>query len=79
MSFNSKITSSQPFPASLRALPDRALHVLNSKVHRAQDAEYLLGASEMETEFRKEELREEISRREALSATASYPALRIAT
>ncbi|KRF05110.1 hypothetical protein ASH00_11790 [Arthrobacter sp. Soil782] len=78
MSFNSKITSTQPFPESLRTLPDRALHVLNSKIHRAQDAEYLLGTPEMETEFRKEELREEISRREESTTAGPYPALRIA-
>lgn len=65
MSFCSTISPSDPFPEDLRQLDDSALHVLNSKVHRELDAEYLYGGAELETEFRKEELAEELNRRES--------------
>ena len=65
MSFTSTIDPTDPFPGDLRELDDCALHVLNSKVRRELDAEYLRGGAEMETEFRKEELTEELDRRES--------------
>lgn len=65
MSYNSRIHPTESFPANLRDLDDSALHALNSKVHRELDAEYLCGAPEPETEFRREELNEELDRRES--------------
>ncbi|WP_323960898.1 hypothetical protein GC088_04525 [Arthrobacter sp. JZ12] len=64
MSYTSKISPIDRFPADLRALDDCALHVLNSKVLRELDHEYRFGEPEPETEFRKEELDEELTRRE---------------
>lgn len=78
MSYNSKIDPTEPFPEDLSTLDDCALHVLNSKVHRELDAEYLHGGAEMETEFRRDELTEELNRRVAnghrrgLSGTVSH-------
>lgn len=66
MSYNSRIHPNESFPANLRDLDDSALHVLNSKVHRELDAEYLCGAPEPETEFRREELTEELDRRASI-------------
>lgn len=64
MTFNSTIDPTEPFPENLRDLDDCALHVLNSKVKRELNAEYLRGGAEMETEFRSEELAEELDRRD---------------
>lgn len=64
VSYNSRIHPTESFPADLRDLDDSALHVLNSKVLRELDAEYLYGGPEPETEFRREELTEELDRRE---------------
>lgn len=63
MSYFSRIDPTEPFPEDLRQLDDCALHVLNSKVQRELDAEYAVGFPEMETEFRKEEVTEELNRR----------------
>lgn len=69
MSFTSTIDPTDPFPDDLRELDDCALHVLNSKVRRELDAEYLRGGAEMETEFRQEELTQELDRRESNEQT----------
>lgn len=65
VSYNSKIHPTESFPANLRELDDSSLHALNSKVHRELDVEYLCGGPEPETEFRREELTEELDRRES--------------
>lgn len=64
MSFDSKIHPTDAFPDDLRELGDRELHALNSKVHRELDVEYLSGGAELETEFRRDEITEELNRRE---------------
>ncbi|WP_309069887.1 hypothetical protein [Arthrobacter sp.] len=75
MSYNSKIDPTEPFPEDLRLLDDCALHVLNSKVHRELDAEYAQGFPEMETEFRKEELAQELNRRASSAIAGKRPRL----
>ena len=64
MTYISRISPTDSFPEDLRVLDDQTLHVLNSKVLRELDAEYSYGGPEAETEFRKEELDEELTRRE---------------
>lgn len=66
MPYSSKIRPTDPFPEDLRSLDDTTLHVLNSKVLRQLDDEYLAGEPEAETEFRKEELDAELTRRDTV-------------
>ena len=62
---NSRLTPEEPFPEDLTGLRDEAVEVLHSKVHREIDAEYdELGELVPETEFRLEELTEELDRRD---------------
>lgn len=71
MTAKSFLSPEDPFPADVQALPDARLHVLNSLVHRQIEREYI-GASgpNPETEFRLEELRMELDRRESLAQPA---------
>ncbi len=62
---NSRLTPEEPFPEDLTGLRDEAVEVLHSKIHREIDAEYdELGELVPETEFRLEELTEELDRRD---------------
>ncbi|MGF9663594.1 hypothetical protein AAIH25_17190 [Arthrobacter crystallopoietes] len=79
MTTKSFLSPEDPFPADVQNLPDARLHVLNSLVHRQLEREYVeAGGPNPETEFRLEELRIELDRREAacgpaLSIPASSP------
>lgn len=60
------LTPSDPFPADLSKLTDTRLHILHSQVVRQLELEYLQqGIPETETEFRCEELRNELEARDA--------------
>ncbi|MBG6185255.1 hypothetical protein IWX65_003234 [Arthrobacter sp. CAN_A214] len=74
---NSRLTPAEPFPDDLAPLEVREVEVLNSKVLRELDYEYANdGVPAMETEFRHEELRDELDRRDDGNAapTAALPA-----
>ncbi|MBG6215624.1 hypothetical protein IWX75_000061 [Arthrobacter sp. CAN_A6] len=72
---NSRLTPAEPFPDDLAPLEVWEVEVLNSKVHRELDYEYAhAGGPAMETEFRHEELRDELDRRDDSDA-APTPAL----
>ncbi|MHA7263567.1 hypothetical protein ACX80W_10240 [Arthrobacter sp. TMN-37] len=61
----SRLTPEEPFPEDLTELKDESVEVLHSKIHREIDAEYdELGELVPETEFRLEELTEELDRRD---------------
>lgn len=65
MKDNSRLTPEEPFPDDLETLKDREVEVLNSKVHRQLDEEYVdEGGPDPETEFRKDELNEELDERD---------------
>lgn len=59
-----RIAPEDPFPEDLERLEDQDVEVLNSKVTRQLDTEYVEeGAPNLETEFRREEVNEELDRR----------------
>ena len=63
---NSRLSPADPFPEDLTELGLPEVEVLNSKVHRALAHEYIQdGEPSPETEFRQEELAEELDRRDA--------------
>lgn len=63
---NSRITPDEPFPADLARLRDQDVEVLNSKVHREIEHEYVTeGGIDPETAFRKDELADELDQRDA--------------
>lgn len=65
MNDKTRLTPEDPFPEDLDALADEDVEVLNSKVHRQIDEEYVEeGQPNPETEFRKEELDEELDERD---------------
>ena len=65
MNDKTRLTPEEPFPEDLDDLADGEVEVLNSKVHRQIDEEYLdEGQPHPETEFRKEELDEELDERD---------------
>ncbi len=65
MTNNSRLAPEDSFPDELHSLGDEAVEVLNSKVHRQLDAEYVdSGEPHPETEFRLDELTEELDRRD---------------
>lgn len=68
MDHNSRITPEELFPADLTILDDIEVEVLNSKVRRELDAEYLDSNPEPETEGRLEELTTELNRRDLVTA-----------
>ena len=80
MTNNSRLAPEDPFPDELHSLGDEAVEVLNSKVHRQLDAEYVdSGEPHPETEFRLVELTEELDRRDDDAASErANPALGLA-
>jgi hypothetical protein len=72
---NSRLSPADPFPADLSVLSDADVEVLNSKVQRQLGYEFVSdGLSNPETEFRAEELTEELDRRDTGTLTAVAPA-----
>lgn len=66
----SRIKPEDPFPEDLNQLEDDQVEVLNSKVHRQLEVEYVHeGGPDPETEHRREELSEELDDRDLLSET----------
>ncbi|WP_104181301.1 hypothetical protein [Arthrobacter sp. B0490] len=62
---NSRLSPSEDFPQDLTALDLAEAEVLNSRIHRELDHEYAEdGEAAPETEFRHEELTEELDRRD---------------
>lgn len=59
-----KLTPKEPFPSELSAIEDTDLELLNSRLHRELDAEYLEADPQPETEARLAEVNEELDRRE---------------
>ncbi|MHA7276350.1 hypothetical protein ACX80O_07460 [Arthrobacter sp. Hz1] len=54
MNYKSLLSPEDPFPVDLTSLDDTEVEVLNSRIHRALDAEYrAFGTPDPETEFRK--------------------------
>ncbi|MHA7155224.1 hypothetical protein [Arthrobacter sp. TMN-50] len=65
MNDKTRLAPEDPFPKDLDSLPDGEVEVLNSKVTRQIDEEYVEdGEPDPETEFRKEELNEELDERD---------------
>lgn len=65
MNDKTRLAPEDPFPKDLDNLPDDEVEVLNSKVHRQIDEEYVAeGEPHPETEFRKEELDQELDERD---------------
>ncbi|MBE0010918.1 hypothetical protein [Arthrobacter sp. AET 35A] len=65
MNDKTRLAPEEPFPEDLDTLADGEVEVLNSKVHRQMDEEYVEdGQPDPETEFRKEELDEELDERD---------------
>lgn len=63
---NSRLSPAEPFPENLTKLELPEVEVLNSKVLRELSHEYVQeGEPSPETEFRQEELTEELDRRDA--------------
>lgn len=76
---NSRLTPSEPFPEDLTALDLPEVEVLNSKLERELSHEYVHdGEPDLETEFRHEEVTEELDRRDA-SAEETAPLLHAVT
>lgn len=70
-----RITPDDPFPENLTRLDQAEVEILNSRVHRQLDAEYVrYGLPDPETEGRLEELNEELDRREGEGSSAALPA-----
>lgn len=68
----SRITPGDPFPENLNQLEDNQVEVLNSKVHRQIEVEYVEeGTPDPETEHRQEELNEELDDRDLLSEAST--------
>jgi hypothetical protein len=66
----SRIKPEDPFPGDLNTLQDDQVEVLNSKVHRQLEVEYVQeGSPDPETEHRREEINEELDDRDLLSET----------
>jgi hypothetical protein len=59
-----KLTPEEPFPEDLTVVGARELEVLNSRLHRELDAEYLQGDPQTETEARLAEINEELNVRD---------------
>ncbi|MBG6190637.1 hypothetical protein IWX64_001582 [Arthrobacter sp. CAN_A212] len=65
MTDKTRLGPEDPFPEDLDSLADGEVEVLNSKVHRQIDEEYVEeGQPDPETAFRKEELDEELDGRD---------------
>lgn len=66
----SRIKPEDPFPENLNQLEDDQVEILNSKVHRQLEVEYVQeGSPDPETENRQEEINEELDDRDLLSET----------
>jgi hypothetical protein len=64
---NSRLSPDDAFP-DLTRLPTEAVEVVNSKVHRELDFEYAtVGDAHPETEFRLEEINDELDARDVLA------------
>jgi hypothetical protein len=62
---STRLTPSEDFPEDLTALELPEVEILNSRIHRELDYEYAHdGAVSTETEFRHEEVTEELDRRD---------------
>jgi hypothetical protein len=71
---NSRLSPADPFPADLSVLSDADVEVLNSKVQRQLGYEFVNGGRpDPETEFRAEELTEELDRRDTGTLAAAAP------
>ncbi|WP_298254416.1 hypothetical protein [uncultured Arthrobacter sp.] len=71
---STRLTPSEDFPQDLSALELPEVEVLNSKIHRELDYEYVHdGEASMETEIRHDELAEELNRREHQPQATSSP------
>ncbi|MDQ0734772.1 hypothetical protein [Arthrobacter agilis] len=67
---NTRLTPSESFPEDLTSLDLPEVEVLNSKIQRELSHDYVSdGGPDPETEFRSEELSEELDRRDALEST----------
>lgn len=72
---NTRLTPSEDFPEDLTALDLPEAEVLNSRVHRELDHEYAVdGEAAPETEFRHEELTEDLDRRDRQAGSAGADA-----
>lgn len=61
----------EAFPDDLTLLESNAVEILNSRIHRELDSEYVkFGMADPETEGRLEEITEELDRREKESSQA---------
>jgi hypothetical protein len=70
-----RLSPSEDFPEDLTALDLPEAEVLNSRIHRELDHEYAdHGEAAPETEFRHEELTEELDRRDEQFGSAALPA-----
>lgn len=77
---NSRLTPSESFPEDLTSLELPEVEVLNSKLERELSYEYVHdGEPDPETEFRHEEVTEELDRRDAVEAGAAAPVLHAVT
>ncbi|GAA2174652.1 hypothetical protein GCM10009784_13850 [Arthrobacter parietis] len=75
---SSKLGPSDPFPEDLSELALTEVEILNSKVHRELDLEYVRdGTPSFETEIRKEELTDELDRRDAELDEQDAPLIRL--
>lgn len=81
MEFTTRITPDDPFPFDLTTLRRAEVEVLNSKLHRQLDVEYLAGGPDPETAARYEEVTAELDRRtvDAAHHTAHNSSIRAAT
>ncbi len=70
-----RLSPSEDFPEDLTALDLSEAEVLNSRIHRELDHEYAHdGEPAPETEFRHEEITEELDRRDEQPGSAELPA-----
>ncbi|WP_051427343.1 hypothetical protein [Arthrobacter sp. H20] len=68
MNDSTRIAPNDPFPEDLTRLASSEVEILNSKIHRELDSEYVrYGLPDPETEARLEEITEELDRRESAS------------
>jgi hypothetical protein len=73
---SSRLAPEETFPEDLTILDSSEVAVLNSRVHRAMDSEYIqFGLPDPETEARLAELTEELNRRDesSLGRTSTAP------
>lgn len=66
-----KLTPEEPFPSDLTVLEDFELELLNSRLHRELDVEYLEVDPQAETESRLAEVNQELDRRERHRAAST--------